>query len=52
MINTVNAKLLSGIATNNTLKTMRDQAADLPSADMKRAMIIGLALGSPEFQRQ
>jgi len=52
MINTVNQKLLNGVATPNTLKTMRDQSADLPSADMKRAMIIGLALGSPEFQKQ
>jgi hypothetical protein len=34
------------------LKTMRDQATDLPTPDLKRAMIVGLALGSPEFQRQ
>jgi hypothetical protein len=52
LINTTNAKVLSGAASPNTLKTMRDQSSDLPTPEMKRAMIVGLALGSPEFQRQ
>jgi hypothetical protein len=52
MIVTTNAKVLSGAASPNTLKTMHDQTADLPNAEAKRAMIVGLALGSPEFQRQ
>ncbi len=52
MITGVNAKVLSGVASANTLKTMRDQTADLPSPELKRTMIVGLALGSPEFQRQ
>ncbi len=52
MIATVNAKLLSGTASENTLKTMRNQVADLPDAATKRAMIVGLALGGPEFQKQ
>jgi hypothetical protein len=48
----VNARVMSGTATANTLKTMRDQTAELATPEMKRAMIVGLALGSPEFQRQ
>ncbi|MBI4499863.1 MAG: DUF1800 domain-containing protein [Gemmatimonadetes bacterium] len=52
MIVSVNGKVLSGTASPNTIKTMRDQTMDIPSADMKRAMIVGLALGSPEFQKQ
>ena len=52
MITSVNAKILSGGASASTLETMRNQTADLPTAEMKRTMIVGLALGSPEFQRQ
>jgi uncharacterized protein (DUF1800 family) len=51
LISTVNRTILNGTASENTLRTMRDQTKDL-AGEPARAMVIGLALGSPEFQRQ
>ena len=51
LVRSVNKTLLNGGASENTLRTMRDQTRDL-TGDAARTMAIGLALGSPEFQRQ
>jgi len=47
----VNREILGGTATANTLRVLREQAASLPPAQA-RIMAVGLALGSPEFQKQ
>jgi len=47
----VNRRVLNGTASLNTLRVMREQTADLPP-DRARVVALGLALGSPEFQRQ
>jgi uncharacterized protein (DUF1800 family) len=47
----VNRVILAGAAGANTLRVMREQTADLPPTQA-RVMAVGLALGSPEFQRQ
>jgi uncharacterized protein (DUF1800 family) len=49
---TVNAAILSGAAGEATLATIRRQVSDLRDPAAARAFAIGLALGSPEFQRQ
>jgi uncharacterized protein (DUF1800 family) len=51
VVTAVNRNILNGGASENTLRTMRDQTKDL-QGETARAMAIGLALGSPEFQRQ
>jgi uncharacterized protein (DUF1800 family) len=48
----VNEAILSGIAGDSTLATIRRQLADIRDPRAARAFAIGLALGSPEFQRQ
>ena len=48
----VNATILGGQASANTLQVIRRQIDDLADPRMARTMAIGLALGSPEFQRQ
>ncbi len=47
----VNGLILGGAATPNTLRVIREQTANL-RADQARVMAVGLALGSPEFQKQ
>ncbi len=47
----VNRQILNGVASQNTLRVIREQTANLPP-DQARVMALGLALGSPEFQRQ
>jgi uncharacterized protein (DUF1800 family) len=47
----VNQVILEGTATPNTLRVLREQAGSLPPAQA-RIMAVGLALGSPEFQKQ
>ncbi|MSR07248.1 MAG: DUF1800 domain-containing protein [Gemmatimonadetes bacterium] len=51
LVSAVNKTVLNGTASANTLKTMRDQTRDL-SGETARTMVVGMALGSPEFQRQ
>ena len=51
LVAAVNRSVLNGAASENTLRTLRDQTRDLPG-DQARVMAIALALGSPEFQRQ
>jgi uncharacterized protein (DUF1800 family) len=48
----VNAAVLAGAAGDATRSTMRRQLADLRDPAAARVFAIGLALGSPEFQRQ
>jgi uncharacterized protein (DUF1800 family) len=48
----VNAVILGGQASANTLRVLRQQIDDLNDPRMARTMAVGLALGSPEFQRQ
>ena len=47
----VNRVILHGAASANTLKVIREQTAHL-GPRQARVMAVGLALGSPEFQRQ
>jgi uncharacterized protein (DUF1800 family) len=48
----VNAAVLTGTGGDATRSTMRRQLADIRDPAAARAFAIGLALGSPEFQRQ
>jgi uncharacterized protein (DUF1800 family) len=48
----VDRLILLGAAGDSTLATIRRQLADLRDPTAARAFAIGLALGSPEFQRQ
>jgi hypothetical protein len=48
----VNAAILGGQASANTLRVLRRQIDDLTDPRTARTMAVGLALGSPEFQRQ
>ena len=52
MIGSVNGAILSGRASPNTLRVMRAQAEQSQLPREARAILIGYALGSPEFQRQ
>jgi uncharacterized protein (DUF1800 family) len=48
----VNQVILAGGAGEGTLGTLRREIADIRDSATARAFAIGLALGSPEFQRQ
>ncbi|HEY2805566.1 MAG TPA: DUF1800 domain-containing protein [Gemmatimonadales bacterium] len=48
----VNTAILAGMASPNTLRVIRQQIDDINDPSAARAMAVGLALGSPEFQRQ
>ena len=48
----VNRAILGGQGSDNTLRVIRQQIADLADPRAARTMAVGLALGSPEFQRQ
>ena len=52
MVARVNEALLNGTASPNTLRVMQEQAAQTANRRQARAVLIGYALGSPEFQRQ
>ncbi len=52
MVAHVNEALLNGTASPNTLRVMEEQAAQTANRRQARALLIGYALGSPEFQRQ
>ncbi len=52
MVALVNEALLNGTASPNTLRVMEEQVAQTADRRQARAMLIGYALGSPEFQRQ
>lgn len=52
LVRTVNENILSGTASETTLRVMKEQAASARNGREARTLAVGLALGSPEFQRQ
>lgn len=52
LIRAVNDRLLSGILTQHTDEVLRRQLADIRDPAAARTLVVGLALGGPEFQRQ
>ncbi|HXY19613.1 MAG TPA: DUF1800 domain-containing protein [Gemmatimonadales bacterium] len=52
LVRNVNAAVLGGQGSEHTLQVIRQQIGDLPNAVNARAMAVGLALGSPDFQRE
>jgi len=52
LVRNVNATVLGNQGTEHTLQVIRQQIGDMPNAVNARAMAVGLALGSPDFQRQ
>ncbi len=51
MLDAANQNILQGTASEHTLNVWRNQARERPPSE-RRVFIIGLAIGSPEFQRQ
>lgn len=52
LVDQVNRVILQHGASAHTVTVMRLQAAEITSASLARTLLIGLALGSAEFQRQ
>lgn len=52
LVRRVDVALLEGSMSARTRETIRREIDTLPDAHARRAMAVGLALGSPEFQRQ
>ncbi|HEY2824166.1 MAG TPA: DUF1800 family protein, partial [Gemmatimonadales bacterium] len=52
LTNAVNAAVLNGTATPNTLRVLKAQVSNVDSPEMARTLAVALALGSPEFQKQ
>jgi uncharacterized protein (DUF1800 family) len=52
LVAAVNAAILGGQASPNTLRVIRQQIDDVGDARNARALAVGLALGSPDFQKQ
>jgi uncharacterized protein (DUF1800 family) len=52
LIARVNGAILGGQGTEHTLGVIRQQLGDIGDPVMARTFAIGLALGSPDFQRQ
>jgi uncharacterized protein (DUF1800 family) len=52
MIAAANRAILEGTASGTTLDAIRRQVTDVYDPSAARALVIGLALGSPEFQRR
>lgn len=52
LIRAVDARLLGGILTAHTDGVLRQQLADIRDPAAARTLVVGLALGGPEFQRQ
>jgi hypothetical protein len=48
----VDTRLLGGLLSAHTRDVLRQQLADIRNPDTARTLVIGLALGGPEFQRQ
>ena len=48
----VNAAILGGQGSEHTLRVLRRQIDDLQDPLVARTMAVGLALGSPDFQKQ
>jgi len=52
LVDQVNERILGGAMSAHTRSVIVDQLADVPDPVRGRALAVGLALGSPEFQRQ
>jgi len=52
LVDAVNERVLGGAMTANTRRVIEEQLDDVADPARARALAIGLALGSPEFQRQ
>jgi hypothetical protein len=53
LIDAVDSRLLGGgLLTAHTREVLRDQLADIRNPAAARTLVVGLALGGPEFQRQ
>jgi len=52
LVEAVNDRVLAGAMTANTRRVILREIAELRDARGARALAVGLALGSPEFQRQ
>ena len=52
LVRRVDAAILGGQGSAHTLQVIRQQIGDFPNAANARAMAVGLALGSPDFQRE
>ncbi len=52
LVEAVNTTILNGSASPNTLRVMREQAESAGSPREARTLVVGLGIGSPEFQRQ
>ncbi len=52
LIETVDVQLLGGILSPHSHDVLRHEVADVPDPVAARALVIGLALGGPEFQKQ
>jgi hypothetical protein len=51
-VDAVGERLMGGGMSAATRGVILRHIADLPNPDLARAMAVGLALGSPDFQRQ
>ena len=52
LIGMVNEKILGGAMSENTKQVLRRQLAGINDPIQARALVVGLAIGGPEFQRQ
>jgi uncharacterized protein (DUF1800 family) len=52
LIGVVNEKILGGAMSENTRQVLRRQLAGISDPIEARALVVGLAIGGPEFQRQ
>jgi uncharacterized protein (DUF1800 family) len=52
LVDSIDERVLAGTMTANTRRVILEQIADLKDPRRARALAVGLALGSPEFQRQ
>jgi len=52
LISVVNEKILGGAMSENTRQVLRRQLAGISDPIQARALVVGLAIGGPEFQRR
>ena len=52
LVDSIDDQVLAGTMAANTRRVILEQIADLKDPRRARALAVGLALGSPEFQRQ
>lgn len=52
LIGAVNEQILGGTMSENTKRVIRSHLSDIDDPRQARALVVGLAIGGPEFQRQ